>query len=172
MNWNVVLSFESLSYCRANQVPNLLQKDVVYNFAKLFSEEFSYYFQTSDEFNKIMVSLLSIVNFEHCCWGSLLSGNKKMLYEQGTTGLFLYEIKDGIRRNSSFNYLMKSEGLWKCPLKFGNPTRTQSHTWSPIGHFRVLLCLCFKTSQVQNLSYENEFCMQFHVHANQSHFDS
>ena len=23
---------------------------------------------------------------------------------------------------------------------------------------------------MQNLSYENEFCMQFHFHANQSHF--
>ena len=39
-----------------------------------------------------------------------------------------------------------------------------------IGHFRVLLCLCFKTSLSANLSYENEFCMQFHSHANQSHF--
>ena len=41
-----------------------------------------------------------------------------------------------------------------------------------IGLFRVLLCLCFKTSLSANtnLSNENEFCMQFHFHANQSHF--
>ena len=39
-----------------------------------------------------------------------------------------------------------------------------------IGHFRVLLCLCFKTSLSANLSYENEFCIQFHFHANQSYF--
>ena len=47
------------------------------------------------------------------------------------------------------------------------------HQASPkIGLFRVLLCLCFKTSLSANtnLSYENEFCMQFHFHANQSHF--
>ena len=34
-----------------------------------------------------------------------------------------------------------------------------------IGHFLVLLCLCFKTS----LSV-SEFCMQFYFHANQSYF--
>ena len=39
-----------------------------------------------------------------------------------------------------------------------------------IGHFRVLLCLCFKTSLSANLSFENEFCVQFHFHASQSHF--
>ena len=27
-----------------------------------------------------------------------------------------------------------------------------------------------KRVQVRNLSYENDFCMQFHFHANQSHF--
>ena len=36
--------------------------------------------------------------------------------------------------------------------------------------FPSLLCLCFKTSLSANLSYENEFCTQFHFHANQSHF--
>ena len=30
-----------------------------------------------------------------------------------------------------------------------------------IGHFRVLLCLFFKTSLSARRSYENEFCMQF-----------
>ena len=38
-----------------------------------------------------------------------------------------------------------------------------------VGHFRVLLCLCFKTSLKRNLSYENEFYVQFHFHANQNH---
>ena len=41
---------------------------------------------------------------------------------------------------------------------------------SQIGHFRFILCLCFKTSASANLSYENEFCMQFHFHANQTLF--
>ena len=39
-----------------------------------------------------------------------------------------------------------------------------------IDNVRVPLCLCFKASLSANLSYENEFCMQFHFHANQSHF--
>ena len=39
-----------------------------------------------------------------------------------------------------------------------------------IDHFRVLLCLCFKTSLSAKLSYENEVCTQFHFCANQSHF--
>jgi len=45
-------------FCRANQVPNFVQEDVVYYFAKVFSGAFSSYFQTSIEIIKIMVSLL------------------------------------------------------------------------------------------------------------------
>ena len=38
-----------------------------------------------------------------------------------------------------------------------------------IGHFQILLCLCFKTSLSGNLSYENEFCInQSHFHKNGS----
>ena len=35
-----------------------------------------------------------------------------------------------------------------------------------IGHFRVLLCLCFKASLSAKPFNEIEFCMQFHFHAN------
>ena len=41
-----------------------------------------------------------------------------------------------------------------------------------IGHFRVAFCLCIKTSLSAKPfnPYENEFCMQFYFHANQTHF--
>ena len=45
--------------------------------------------------------------------------------------------------------------------------------WKPaIGNFRVHLCLCFKTrlSAKPFSFYQNEFCIKFHFHANQSHF--
>ena len=42
--------------------------------------------------------------------------------------------------------------------------------FSAIGHFRLLLCLCFKTSLSAKPFIWNEFCMQFHFHSNQSHF--
>ena len=37
-------------------------------------------------------------------------------------------------------------------------------------YFQVPLCLCFRTSQLRNHSYENEFSLRVHFHANQSHF--
>ena len=49
-----------------------------------------------------------------------------------------------------------------CPKAFVHDCR--------IGHFRVLLGLCFKTSLSAKPFIRNEFCMQFHSHANQSHF--
>ena len=39
-----------------------------------------------------------------------------------------------------------------------------------IGHFRVLLCLCFKTSLSAKPFIWKWFCMQLHFDANQSHF--
>ena len=39
-----------------------------------------------------------------------------------------------------------------------------------IGHFRVHLCLCFKTRSSAKPFIWKWFCMQFHFHANQSHF--
>ena len=71
---------------------------------------------------------------------------------------------------SSFNHHMKSEGLWKCPFKFENPTRTQAHTWSPIGHFQVLLCLCFKTSLGAKPFIWKSVLQAVLLHGNQSHF--
>ena len=40
-----------------------------------------------------------------------------------------------------------------------------------IGHFWVPLRLCFKTSLSAKPFLKNEFCVQFHFHANQSHFN-
>ena len=53
----------------------------------------------------------------------------------------------------------------------GNPRRTRwTVTYIVIGHLGVLLCLCLKRVEVRNLSHQNEFCMQFHFHVNESHF--
>ena len=44
-------------------------------------------------------------------------------------------------------------------------------TLKTIGHFRVAFCLSIKTSLSAKPfnPYENEFCMQFYFHANQTH---
>ena len=55
-----------------------------------------------------------------------------------------------------------------CHLSSGQKCHTRNLWLNLIGHFRVLLCLSFKTFHMKK--YENEFCMQFHSHANQSHF--
>ena len=39
-----------------------------------------------------------------------------------------------------------------------------------VGYFRVLLYPCFKTSLNPKPFLSKDFCMQFHFHANQSHF--
>ena len=57
-----------------------------------------------------------------------------------------------------------------APFKTHINKRLNKEKGWPKGPFRVLFCLCFKTSLSANLSYENEFCMQFHFYANQSHF--
>ena len=39
-----------------------------------------------------------------------------------------------------------------------------------MGHFQFLMCLCFKTSLSANPFIWKRLYMQFHFHANQSHF--
>ena len=40
-----------------------------------------------------------------------------------------------------------------------------------IGYFRAAFHLCVETIlHVQNFPYENVFCLQVHLHANQTHF--
>lgn len=130
MKWNGILSFDSLSYRRANQVPNLLQKDVVYNFAKLFS---IYFRHLSVESIEVVVSLLSIDNLgkwqpsllsylatfgDSCCRGRYFQGTKCVIWKR-YNGALLYEIKDKIRRKSSFNYQISSsfkfKSMWLSP---------------------------------------------------------
>ena len=46
----------------------------------------------------------------------------------------------------------ETNNFGNCVITIGNRTE-----WRPIGHFRVPLCLCFKSSQVQDHSYEIDF---------------
>ena len=97
--------------------------------------------------------------------------------------IFIWNIFPGILwpqekvswRSLEVNFTRFNEHNWDYKVFAGSRVKvhwTKNVPYWQIGHFRVLLCLCFKTSlSAKPFIYENEFCTQFHFHANLSHFN-